>query len=328
MKKIKISVVGTGHLGSIHCKLLKNNALIDFCGIYDVDRERALALAKELNIIAYESLEELIKNTDAVIIASSTTTHYAVAEKCLEENIHCFIEKPVTSSLSEAKKLQEISNKNPKLIIQVGHIERFNPAIQALKNYKIEPLFIEAHRMSQFRPRSVDVSVIHDLMIHDIDLVLWLINSPIKSIDANGVNVITNTVDIANARINFSNGAVANLTSSRISAKPMRKMRFFQKFGYFSLDFAKPDLDVFRLDTTTNNNNIAMPATILGDIGEFPDGKHIIFEKPEMIVTNAMVEEQNAFIHSIMNKKEVCVSLKVAADALEVVERISQIIKI
>ncbi len=187
--------------------------------------------------------------------------------------------------------------------------------------------------MSQFRPRSVDVSVIHDLMIHDIDLVLWLINSPIKSIDANGVNVITNTVDIANARINFSNGAVANLTSSRISTKPMRKMRFFQKFGYFSLDFAKPDLDVFRLDTTntnttTTNNNIVMPATILGDIGEFPDGKHIIFEKPKMIVTNAIVEEQNAFIHSIMNKKEVCVSLKVAAAALEVVERISQIVKI
>lgn len=330
--KIKVSVIGTGHLGSKHCRLLKNNRLAEFVGVFDTDKERALNISTELNINAYSSMEKLMEESEAVIIASPTTTHYEISKRCLEANLHCFIEKPVTSSLVEAEKLKKIASEKPGLVIQVGHIERFNPAIKALKNYKIEPLFIEAHRMSKFNMRATDVSVVHDLMIHDIDIALWLINSPIKSIDANGVGVVTNTIDIANARINFMNGAVANLTSSRISTKPMRKVRFFQKFGYFSLDFLNSDVDVFRIDSNisasdfglNSNSNIVLSDSNFPDLSLFetPDGRRVIFEKPEVIKTNAMEEEQTLFINSIINSEKPFIGLEAATAALEVAEEI------
>jgi predicted dehydrogenase len=323
---MKISIIGTGHLGSIHCKLLKTNEHIDFVGLYDANSERANAISQEYNVKSFSNIEETILSSDAVIIVVPTVKHFEIANQCLKNGKHCFIEKPVTSTVNEAKELIEISKQNPKLKIQVGHIERFNPAVKSALQYDLNPMFIEAHRLSQFRPRATDVSVIHDLMIHDIDLVMWLVKSKVKSINANGLSVITNTVDIANARICFENGAVANLTASRISANPLRKIRFFQKFGYISVDLSKPNLDVFRLAKEGENNTNAIPASMLGAIDNLselgiPD-INIVFEKPEIIPTNAMAEEQNSFINSILNNTNPLVTLEQATVALEVAEEI------
>ena len=323
-QKIKTSIIGTGHLGTIHCRLLKKNPLAEFVGIYDKDDEKAKQISQELNIKKFNTIEELLQYSEAVFIVVPTTLHFEIAKKCLEHDKHCFIEKPVTSTTQQAKELLNIEKNKPYLTIQVGHIERFNPTIETLIKNPISPLFIESHRLSQFKLRAIDVSVIHDLMIHDIDLVLWLVNSPIKSIDANGVKVVTNTIDIANARIKFENGTVANLTSSRISAKPMRKMRFFQKSGYFSLDFTTPSIEIFKLTkelpSTSNTENIA---TMLGGIEELKLNKHIIFEKPRITPSNAIQEEQTSFLTSIINKKVPMVSLIEGYRALEVAEEIS-----
>ncbi len=321
--KIKISIIGTGHLGSIHCRLLKQNPMANFVGIYDINKNRADAIACELNVKPFESIEDTLENSEAVIITTPTSHHFNIAEICLKSNMHCFIEKPVTSSVDEANRLISIARRYPELVVQVGHIERFNPAMQAALKYDINPLFIETHRLSQFRPRAIDVSVIHDLMIHDIDIILWLTKSKIKNIEANGVNVITDTTDIANARISFENGTVANLTASRISAKPMRKMRLFQHFGYFSIDFAKPDIDVFRLATANDKANNMDIATILGDINAIKNSPDIIFEKPEIKAGNAMAEEQTEFIKCIINNKIPMVTLTSATEALHAAEEIN-----
>jgi predicted dehydrogenase len=326
MGKIKIVVIGTGHLGSIHCKLLKSNPVVDFIGVYDVNTELARTRAVEYETVVFKSIDDAIKNADAVIIVTPTVSHYSIAMQCITNGKHCFIEKPVTSGIKQAQKLIELANKNPSLKVQVGHIERFNPAIQTALKYNLNPMFIEAHRLSQFRPRATDVSVIHDLMIHDIDIVMWLVKSKVKKIDANGLSVITNTVDIANARIQFENGAVANLTASRLSANPLRKIRFFQRFGYISIDMSKPDLDVFRLAQNDENLKNAIPASMLGAIENFPINEmpnlNIVFEKPEIMTTNAMVDEHNSFIKSIQEDTEPLVTIKSATIALEVAEKI------
>ncbi len=323
--KIKTSLIGTGHLGTIHCKLLKENPYADFIGIYDIDEQKTTQLAKELNIKKFSNIEETLNESEAIFIVVPTISHYEIAKKCIENNKHCFIEKPVTSNIQQANELINISKNKPDIIIQIGHIERFNPAIEFLQQNPINPLFIEAHRLTNFKTRAIDVSVIHDLMIHDIDIALWLIKSPVKSIDANGVSIITNTIDIANARINFENGAVANLTSSRISAKPMRKMRFFQKYGYFSLDFITPSIEIFKM--TKDINFIEKDkkiATMLGDIEDINLGKHIVFEKPKIKPSNAMQKEQTAFLTSIINKHNPLINLLEATKALYVAEEISK----
>jgi predicted dehydrogenase len=232
---MNISVIGIGHLGMIHAKLLKQRDDIALIGISDVSREREEFVAKELDISIHESMDIAIEKSDAVIISASTKAHYDIAKKAIIAGKHCFIEKPITSTYQEAVELITLAESN-NVIVQVGHVERFNPALMSLKSYSIEPLFIEAHRLAQFKPRATDVSVIHDLMIHDIDIVLWMVKSPVKNVDANSVSVLTETADIANARITFENGCVANITASRISAQPMRKMRVFQKNGYMSID--------------------------------------------------------------------------------------------
>lgn len=326
MTKVKIAVIGTGHLGSIHCKLLKDNPLVDFVGVYDTNFELAQQKAAEHNTLAFKSINDAIKSADALIIVTPTVYHYSTAIQCIAEGKHCFIEKPVTSTMREARKLIGLANKNPRLKLQVGHIERFNPAVQAALKYDLNPMFIEAHRLSQFRPRATDVSVIHDLMIHDIDIVMWLVKSKVKKIDTNGLSVITNTVDIANARIQFENGSVANLTASRLSANPLRKIRFFQRFGYISIDMSKPDLDVFRLARDGEDLKNAIPASMLGAIENFPINEmqdlNIVFEKPEILPSNAMVEEHNSFIQSIQADTKPLVTIESAAAALEVAEKI------
>jgi predicted dehydrogenase len=332
IKQLKISLIGIGHLGKIHCKLLTENQHIknnsaQFVGVYDVNTLSAIQIAQQYNINYFNNIDDAISAADAIFIVAPTSFHYEIAKKCLEYGKHCFIEKPVAASIEEAKLLIHTSKQNPNLIIQVGHIERFNPAITAALQYNISPIFIEAHRLSQFRARATDVSVIHDLMIHDIDLILWLVNSPIKNIDANGVAVITNTIDIANARLNFENGTVANITASRISAKPMRKIRMFQNKCYISIDLAKSELDIFRMeDDNGENHPNAIPAAMLGEIDGLYDNSCIILEKPEIIPANAMANEQDAFIESILNETPPLINIVQATKALEVAEEIGKII--
>ncbi len=321
MQKIKIGIIGVGHLGSIHAKIWKGNPNIELIGIYDTDIDKAKKLANELAIISYDSDAELLNQVDAITIASPTVTHYEVAIKALEMNKHCFIEKPITSTYSEAVQLiKTAESKN--VIVQVGHIERFNPAIASIKDRELNPMFIEAHRLSQFRPRAIDVSVIHDLMIHDIDLMLWLIKSEVKSIDATGVSVITDTVDIANARIKFENGAVANLTASRLSANPMRKMRIFQKDAYISIDLGNQELEVFHI-SSDENYNPSKATTMLGSIADGLKNKNIYYEKPEVVKYNAIEEEQKSFIDAITSKSPIAVDAYSAASALKIAEEIS-----
>ncbi len=321
---LKIGVIGAGHLGSIHIKLLSQNDGVEFVGIYDTDSAKAKEIANLYHINSFASQEELIQNCDSVIIASPTIYHFEIAQQCLLSGKHTFIEKPITDTYDNALKLIEIA-KDKDLILQVGHVERFNPVMSALNNYDINPLFIEGHRLSQFKPRATDVSVIHDLMIHDIDLCLMLIKSPVAKIDANGVSILTQTPDIANARISFENGAVVNLTASRISASPMRKLRIFQKSAYFSLDFAKQELKVFAISDDDLPTN-ALPALALGSIDVGDVSKQIYMEIPEIPQINAIDQEQRSFINSIINKEPAKVDGMQAAEALRVVEIINNII--
>lgn len=322
-KKVKVSVVGTGHLGSIHAKLLTNNNFAELVGIFDIDFIKSEKLAKELGCKVFASLDEVAKNSNAVIIATPTTTHYKISQHFLKSSIHCFIEKPITATYSQALKLIEIAKYNG-AIIQVGHVERFNPALKAVMKYNPDPLFIESHRLSQFKPRAIDVSVISDLMIHDIDIVLWLVKSKVKRILANGVAVVTNTIDIANARLEFDNGAVANLTASRISAKPTRKMRFFQKDAYFSIDFANQSVEIFKIADEKVEQSFGLPASMLGFINKSPKRVNIIFEKPKIEQSNAIVEEHNSFFRAIMFGEEVPISAFEASQALKISEMIEK----
>ncbi len=323
MDKLKVVVVGTGHLGSIHTKLWKENAVAKLVGIFDTDKQKSEKLANEYSISSFNSLDDAINAADAITIASPTIYHFEIAKKCIEAGKHCFIEKPITSKYEDALELMKLAE-DKKVLIQVGHVERFNPAISALKGYQLNPVFIEAHRLSQFRPRAIDVSVIHDLMIHDIDIMLWLVKSKVAKVEANGVAVLTETTDIANARITFENGAVANLTASRISANPMRKMRFFQKNAYISIDFGNQDVEVYTIkDADEKLNDGAIPATMLGVIEAGLKNKNIYFEKPNAPKLNAIAEEQQAFVNAILNNEPIAVSAKDAAEALRIAEIIA-----
>lgn len=323
MNKIKIGIIGTGHLGTIHTKLWKNNTNIELIGVYDIDLKKAEQVANEFGCYPFKDIDSLLENVNAVTIATTTSSHFEISQKAILNGVHCLIEKPITQTYDEAVELIKIAKK-ANVKIQVGHVERFNPALISLRQYQLQPLFIEAHRLSQFKSRATDVSVILDLMIHDIDIMLWLIKSKVKNIYANGVSVLTDTTDIANARITFENGAVANLTSSRITAKPMRKMRLFQKNAYISIDFAKQEVEVFRLlKDGESSDGFALPAAMLGAIDEATKNQKIVFEKPKVIQINAIEEEQKSFINSIINNSPIKVSAEDAAVAIRIAELIS-----
>jgi len=323
MKKLNISIIGVGHLGKIHTKLWAQNAAVNLVGVFDINQQKAKEVAAEFGCRAFGSLRELIQSTDAVTIASDTKSHFKLAKKMLENKIHCLIEKPITATYAESKKLIKIAEEN-KSLVQVGHVERFNPALVAVKKYDLDPLFIEAHRLSQFRPRAIDVSVVHDLMIHDIDIILWLIKSPVKRIDANGVAILTNTPDIANARIEFKNGAIANITASRISANSLRKFRIFQRDAYFSIDFANQKVDMFKiLDGKLDPNKYPL-AFNLGSILDIPEPKSIVYEQPEIPKLNAIEEEQNSFVESILASKPIAVTAYEAMNAVRIAEIITR----
>lgn len=317
MGKIKIGVIGTGHLGKLHVRMFKQILECEVIGIYDSDSQTAEYVAQESNVKAFDNLDDLLKNIHAASIAVSTTAHHEVAKKCLEKDIHIFVEKPITASISEAEELVQISS-DRKLNLQVGHIERFNPAIISLEKFIIDPMFIQTDRLAQFNPRGTDVAVVLDLMIHDIDIILSLIKSEVKKIDANGVAVVSNNLDIANARIEFENGAVANVTASRISQKKMRKMRIFQKDAYISLDFVTGVSEVYRLLSVDQNID---PSTMsFGEIGVGEKRKRLIYEQPEIKDVNALKYELELFVKSILYKTYPVVSGMDGLRALKVAE--------
>jgi len=324
-EKLNLGLTGCGHLGKIHCRLIneiaQNDQSINFAGVYDSDPAITDTISKEYSIKAYRSLNEMLDEIDALVIVTPTSTHFEIAQKALARDINIFIEKPVTSSLSEAEELIKMAD-GKKAKIQVGHVERFNPALVALEKFEMKPRFIESHRLAQFNPRGTDVSVIQDLMIHDIDIILHLAGSPVKKIDANGVAVISDEIDIANARLTLESGCVANLTSSRISLKKMRKMRIFQGNAYISVDFLNNKSEVFRLtDNDTKSEGMSFPIS---------DTKKIIYEepKPENAGSiNPIKNELESFLSSIINDKPVKVTLSAGKAAVEVADKIIEIIK-
>jgi len=323
--KIRIAVLGTGHLGSIHTRLWKTADNAELVGIYEPNPVQAEKVAGENGVVIFTTLEEAFATVDAVTIASPTLFHYELAVEAIKAGKHCFIEKPITATYQEAEKLIALARENS-VLVQVGHVERFNPGLAALHNYQMAPLFIEAHRLAQFKPRATDVSVVLDLMIHDIDIALSLVKSPVISIDAHGVAVLTETPDIANARIRFANGCVANLTASRISAQPMRKMRLFQKDAYLSIDFAKGSVEVYRI-LNEGEQTSSIPAMMLGSIDTDDVKKSIVYEQPIAPQVNAIAEEQRAFINAILGHSPIAVSAVDAAEALRIAEEVAKAIK-
>ena len=242
---VKVGVVGVGHLGQFHVRKFLAMPGCELVGIYDAKPERAQEIAQKLGVKSFPSYEALLDEVDAIDIAATTTYHYDLAKPALEKGKHIFLEKPITSELAQAEELLEIA-KARNLKVQVGHIERFNPVILEVESEINNPMFIESHRLSTFHHRGTDVPVVLDLMIHDIDLILDFVKSPVKEIHASGIGILTHNIDIANARLEFENGAVANVTSSRVSLKQERKIRFFQRDGYFSMDFVAKQVSVIR----------------------------------------------------------------------------------
>ncbi|MEO6694305.1 MAG: Gfo/Idh/MocA family oxidoreductase [Ignavibacteria bacterium] len=324
MKRIKAGLIGLGHLGKTHLKLLKELCAeredIELAGVFDLDKDKNELISHENELPVNKSVEELISKINTAIIVTPTSTHFEIAGKCIREGLNTFIEKPVTETTKQAEELLLLA-KDKDLKIQIGHIERFNAAILALDSYKLSPMFIETHRLAQFNPRGTDVSVIQDLMIHDIDIILNLVKSKVKRIDANGVAIITDKIDIANARIQFQNGCVANITASRISQNKMRKMRLFQKNAYISIDFLQNSSEVFRLSDGTGDK----PAGNAITLSEFIQGENnmkILYERPPVKEVNSMKYEQNKFFDAIIKNEEPIVTLEDGLQALEVANEI------
>lgn len=314
---LKIGVFGAGHLGKIHLTQWKEVSGIELTGFYDPDDEKAAAVAAELGITRYTDIDKLIADTDALDIVSTTITHYEIAKKCLLTGKHIFIEKPLAQSLEEAQELVHLV-KEANVKCQVGHVERYNPAYLALEEQQLQPMFIEAHRLAQFNPRGTDVSVILDLMIHDIDILMHLVKSPVRRISASGVSVVSESADIANARIEFDNGCVANLTSSRISMKKMRKMRLFQQDAYIGIDFLEKKTEIISL------KGDASPKGMFDFPIEVPGGeqKTISVRMPEIQPVNSIRMELQEFAEAIIQDKPVRVSVYDGYQAMDVAHQI------
>lgn len=323
--KINVGVIGTGHLGSLHAKMYSEIDSVKFVGVFDTDTQRREETASKYKVTAFTSIDALLAAVDAVSIATVTTTHFEVARQAIAAGKHVLIEKPITSTLAEADELISLA-KSRNVLIQVGHIERFNPAIVSLESYSLKPMFIESHRLAQFNPRGTDVAVVLDLMIHDIDIILSLVNSPVKQIDANGVAVVSDTPDIANARLQFHNGCVANVTSSRISRTKMRKMRMFQSNAYISIDFQQGSADVFRLGNEGEGS--IWSTMLLGQIGEGKKKRSIIYEQPEIKKINALKYELESFSRAVTDNARPIVNGEDGRLALEVAQQIMNKIQI
>ena len=314
---LKAGVLGAGHLGKIHLRLLQQSEKFELIGFYDPFIENAQKVAKEFGYTLFNSVEELIDAVDVVDIVTPTLSHFECAKQAIEKGKHIFIEKPITNTLQEAEAIRTLASQFH-VRGQVGHVERFNPAFTAVQNMIETPMFIETHRLAEFNPRGTDVPVVLDLMIHDIDIILSVVKSEVKNVNASGVSVISETPDIANARIEFENGCVANLTASRISMKNMRKSRFFQKDAYISVDFLEKTSEVVKMkDAPENPGEFAM-------ILQNAEGikKQIYFENPKIIKNNAILDELESFADAIQNDTTPIVSLSQGTKALRVAQQV------
>ncbi|KAA3655684.1 MAG: gfo/Idh/MocA family oxidoreductase [Calditrichaeota bacterium] len=323
MKKLKVGVLGTGHLGRLHTILYNQVENTELAGIYDVNQNRAFEVAEEAGCTVFSSYKSMLDAVDAVNIVVPTTYHFDAANEALMAGKHLFIEKPITTTIEQAKSIMQRAEENG-VIIQVGHIERFNQAMRALGTVEVAPKFIESHRLSTFNPRGTDVAVVLDLMIHDIDIILSLVESPVKKIDANGVAVISSEVDIANARITFENGCVANVTASRISQKQMRKMRLFERDSYISIDFVQGITERFNL-VSDSNISPESSAMIMGTLaGE--KTRHIQYERLSAPEGNALQMELQTFVDAILQNSTPHVTALDGSRALKIASEITDII--
>jgi len=314
---LKIGVLGAGHLGKIHLRLLNQSPKYKLVGFYDPYQENAKKVAQGFGYHSFDSIEELIQNVDVVDIVTPTLSHYDCAIQAIQAGKHIFLEKPIANTVEEAEHIIELANKYG-VKGQVGHVERFNPAFTAVKDKINQPMFIETHRLAEFNPRGTDVPVVLDLMIHDIDAILSVVKSPVKSIHATGTNVISDSPDIANARIEFENGCVANVTSSRISMKNMRKARFFQKDAYISVDYLDKICEVVKMkDAPETPGDFDL-------ILQNAEGvrKQIYFDNPQVHSNNAILDELEAFADAINQNTKPIVTLEDGTEALRIAYRI------
>ena len=317
---MKAGVIGAGRLGKIHLGLLHDLKEYDLVGCFDTNSERNNQMAQKFHFKEFENPFDLFKESDAIFVVTPTTSHYKYAKEAIKQGKHVFIEKPITQTQREAKELMRLAEE-ARVTVQVGHVERFNPAFQALENYDIDPKFIEGHRLAQFDPRGTDVSVVLDLMIHDLDIVLSMVKANIKRVSANGVAVMSPSVDIANARIEFDNGCVANLTASRVSIKKLRKLRLFQRDAYIGIDFLNKQTEVIQLQNVEGDKN--------GFLLKTPDGsKGVRVDYPTIESYNAIEAELKDFHHSITKGKVPKVTAEDGYRALELAEHVLKKIRL
>lgn len=313
---LKVGVIGAGHLGKFHLDnwaVIEGIQLVGFC---DIDDSNAALVSEKYKLTRYTETEKLIEDCDILDIVAPTIFHYELCEAAIKKGKHVFVEKPLANTMDEARNLVKLA-KEANIKFQVGHVERFNPAYLALRQYQLQPMFIEVHRLAQFNPRGTDVSVILDLMIHDIDIILSLVKSNVNYISANGVSVMSDTPDIANVRIEFDNGCVANLTSSRISMKKMRKMRLFQKDAYIGIDFLEKKTEIIKLNTPEDKNVFTF------DIETNSGKKTIAISNPVVPEINAIKLELEEFRNAILNNTDTPVS---AVDGLRAMDIAHQIL--
>jgi predicted dehydrogenase len=314
---VKIGVLGTGHLGKIHLKLIREIPDFELVGFFDPNDENASQAQREFGVKRFADLDELMDAVDAVDIVTNTLSHFDCAVKAIKKSRHIFVEKPLANTLDEAREMIKLAEE-ARIKGQVGHVERFNPAFLAIKPFLQKPMFIETHRLAQFNPRGTDVPVVLDLMIHDIDIILNVVKSSVKKISASGVAVISSSPDIANARIEFDNGCVANITASRISLKQMRKMRMFQRDGYISIDFLDKKTEIIRLSDKRDSAN---PFAIELNTGN-SEMKVINFERPELKPINSIKMELELFHDAIAQDKETPVTLVDGYNAMNIAYQI------
>lgn len=321
-KTIPIGVIGVGHLGQHHAKhfsKLRHGFLV---GVYDLDLARAETIANTYKTRAFTSLQELLRECEAVSIVTPTNQHGQVAEECIRAGKHVFIEKPITKTVAEADRLLKLAEENG-VLIQVGHIERLNPALLVLKQYSINPKYIEVQRLAPYTSRGTDVPVVLDLMIHDIDIMLALVKSPVKHIHASGVSIMTNSIDMANARLRFENGTVASITSSRVAKDKVRKLKIFQKDMYITIDFLLGLTEVYRVVDADDEDPRALMSAPLDAHGKL---RQIFYEKPAIKKTDALKMELMNFVESIRGKASPIVNGQAGRDALEIAIKIHDLI--
>lgn len=318
MPRVKVGVIGVGHLGKYHLQRLLELPQAQMVGLFDQDKEKGKKVAKSVGVRAWPSLSGLLKEAEAVVVAVPTSSHYEVVMEALSQGLAVLVEKPIAGRLDEAVEMVEMAQSKGK-VLQVGHIERFNPAFTSLRGMEIKPRFIEAHRLSPFHPRGMDVAVVLDLMIHDLDLVLALVNSPLLSVEALGVAVVSEQEDITNARLSFENGCLANLTASRISAKSMRKLRIFQRDSYLSLDFIQKNIEVYRLLPSSEGVN----GEKIFDLG----GKILIRRMITHKGIDPLREELSSFLSAIAGHNPPLVSGQDGLRALRLALRVLEAIR-